>query len=190
MKVFLIDNYDSFTYNLVYALRGLGAEVSVRRNDSFDFTDVEPFDSIVISPGPGIPEEAGHTMEVIRKFSPSKRILGVCLGHQAIAEVFGAKLENMRDVSHGKSIETKVVDRGEVLFRGIESPFFSGRYHSWTVKPGSVPSELKVTAEDPQGRIMALRHTTLDVAGVQFHPESVLTPNGVQILANWLDGGA
>ncbi len=189
MKVFLVDNYDSFTYNLVYLLRGLGAQVEVRRNDDFKIGEIDDFDAVVISPGPGIPEEAGNTLEVIRQYSGKKRIFGVCLGHQAIAEVFGAKLENMRDVSHGKSVSTSILDPGERIFGGIENPFPSGRYHSWTVQPCSVPPELKVTAQDLQGRIMALRHVAEDTIGVQFHPESILTPSGERILSNWLEGG-
>lgn len=186
MKILVLDNYDSFVYNLVHYLREMGHEPEVYRNDKITLAEVARFDRILLSPGPGVPSEAGIMPQLIAAYAPTKSILGVCLGHQAIGEAFGATLENMTDVLHGIATETFVTDSGERLFKDVPTGFRAGRYHSWTVVPGSVPHALAVTATDAQGRIMALRHRTHDVRGVQFHPESILTEHGKQMLRNWL----
>jgi anthranilate synthase component II len=187
MKILVIDNYDSFTYNLVHAIKKItGNEVTVVRNDEIDFSSVESFDKIVLSPGPGIPSEAGMLKQVIASFAKSKSILGVCLGHQAIGEVFGARLLNMDRVIHGMSTPVRITSRLTTLFRNIPDTFEAGRYHSWVIDETSIPSCLEVTGVDDNNRIMSIRHKEYDVQGVQFHPESVLTPLGEQIIANWL----
>lgn len=186
MRILVLDNYDSFTYNLVYILRELQTEVDVYRNDRISLEAVDAYDKILLSPGPGIPSEAGILLDVIRQYAPTKSILGVCLGEQAIAEVFGGQLENMSDVLHGVSHQVTVTDSEERLFEGIPEKFMAGRYHSWTVVPESLPDTLKVTAVDSEGRVMGIRHTEYDVKGVQFHPESVLTEYGRDMLVNWL----
>ncbi|MDR1676680.1 MAG: aminodeoxychorismate/anthranilate synthase component II [Tannerella sp.] len=186
MKILLFDNYDSFTYNLRHALLELGAEVEVYRNDRIALDDVAPFDKILLSPGPGIPSEAGLLLPLIERYAPQKSILGVCLGEQAIAEVFGAKLLNLTHVFHGVCSDIRVIAR-DPLFAGLEPAFRAGRYHSWVVSREDFPDCLEVTAVDAdENRIMALRHRTYDVRGVQFHPESVLTPQGMTLLRNWV----
>jgi len=185
MKVLIIDNYDSFTYNLVHYLEDLGAEVTVLRNDQFDLEEVDDFHKILLSPGPGIPDEAGLLKEVIRHYCNTKSILGVCLGQQAIGEVFGGKLLNLDAVFHGVSTKVKVIDKEEALFSGLEPEIEVGRYHSWVVSP-DLPDSLVATSIDENGQIMSLRHISYDIKGVQFHPESVLTPHGKTILKNWL----
>lgn len=187
MRILVLDNYDSFTYNLVYILRELESEVDVYRNDKITLEEVAAYDKILLSPGPGIPSEAGIMMELIKQYAPTKSILGVCLGEQAIGEVFGASLENMSEVLHGVSHEVTVVDSTERLFKGLPTQFQAGRYHSWTIIPESVPDVLKITAVDNQGRVMGIRHQEYDVKGVQFHPESVLTEYGKDMLRNWLN---
>ncbi|MGM9512614.1 anthranilate synthase component II [Larkinella sp. GY13] len=187
MKVLVIDNYDSFTYNLVYILRELGHTIDVYRNDKISLEDVEAYDKILLSPGPGIPSEAGIMQEIIRTYAPTKSILGICLGHQGISEAFGATLENMTDVYHGVAHRTFVENTSERLFNGLPTELLVGRYHSWTVIPESIPAELTVTAVDEEGRVMGVAHKTYDVRGVQFHPESVLTQHGKQMLENWLN---
>lgn len=193
MPILLLDNYDSFTYNLVSALRelGRGADLTVVRNDRLDVAAaVRAFDAIVLSPGPGVPAEAGVMPALIRAAAPTIKLLGVCLGHQGIAEAFGGTLYNMPVVRHGVATEARVTVPDERLFRGLPLAFDVGRYHSWSVTVSDLPAELEVTATDAEGQIMALRHRYLpDVRGVQFHPESVLTPLGSQMLANWLDQG-
>lgn len=185
MKIVIIDNYDSFVYNLSHLIKELGAEVTVKRNDQFQLQELEEFDKILLSPGPGIPEEAGLLMDVIRTYAGKKPILGVCLGEQAIGEVFGGKLTNLDEVFHGiQSPITLTVP--DYLFEGLPSQISVGRYHSWVVDKDGFPDCLEVTAVSEEGYIMVLRHRTLDVRGVQFHPESVLTPDGKQILANWI----
>ena len=185
MKVVVIDNYDSFTYNLVHLLKDLGADVTVFRNDKFRLEQLESFDKIVLSPGPGIPSEAGLLLDVIREYAGKKPILGVCLGHQAIGEVFGAQLENLSDVFHGVATPCQItVD--DLLFTGLSSEITVGRYHSWVVSRQSFPGCLEITAVSPEGQIMALRHKDYDVRGIQFHPESVLTPDGKTMINNWL----
>ncbi len=185
-KILVIDNYDSFTYNLVHYLEDLGAEVTVYRNDEFDLSEIAPFDKILLSPGPGIPDEAGLLKDVIRTYAKTKSILGICLGQQAIAEVFGGAIVNLDKVYHGVSTQAKTVVDDEVLFHQIESPFEVGRYHSWAVDPNALPDSLEITSIDDNGQIMSLRHKTLDVRSVQFHPESILTPHGKTLLKNWL----
>ena len=186
-KILVIDNYDSFTYNLVHYLEDLSCEVTVYRNDEFEIDEIAHFDKILLSPGPGIPEEAGLLKEVIRKYGPTKSIFGVCLGQQAIGEVYGGTLSNLDKVYHGVSSIVKTVVNDERLFEGLGSEFEVGRYHSWVVDT-NLPDVLEVTSFDENGQVMSLRHKTYDVRGVQFHPESVLTPNGKKILENWVNG--
>lgn len=186
MKIIIIDNYDSFTFNLSHLVKQLGAECDTVRNDQFCLADLAPYDKIILSPGPGIPSEAGLLLDVIREYAGRKPLLGVCLGHQAIGEAFGASLENLSDVFHG--VQTPVrLTASDPLFEGLPSEFLVGRYHSWVVARWELPACLEVLAESEEGQIMALRHRTLDVHGIQFHPESVLTPDGPAILRNWLN---
>ena len=185
MKIVIIDNYDSFTYNLSHLVKELGAEVTVLRNDQFELSDLEPYSKIILSPGPGIPSEAGLLCDVIRTYADRKPILGVCLGHQAIGEVFGGKLENLSDVFHGVATEGTQFGN-DALFSGLPQRITMGRYHSWVVSKEGFPECLEITAESDEGQIMALRHKTLNVRGIQFHPESVLTPDGRKMLQNWL----
>lgn len=186
-KILVIDNYDSFTYNLVHLLQELNRPYVVVRNDKFDLSDVAQYDEILLSPGPGIPEEAGLLMDVIKMYAPSKRILGICLGQQAIAEVFGGQLYNLPKPLHGVATSIRVTDPEERLFKNFPSDSNIGRYHSWAVDRDTLPACLKITAEDENGVIMALAHTEYDVRGMQFHPESVLTDNGKLLIANWLN---
>ena len=186
MKLLILDNYDSFTYNLVHLVKELGYSPEVFRNDKISLEAVAGYDKILLSPGPGIPVEAGIMMDLIKQYAPSKSIFGVCLGHQGIGESFGAALQNMPLVYHGITTETLVQAPDEVIFKGMPERFISCRYHSWTVSPKDLPSCLKVTALNAEGRIMALAHTTYDVRGVQFHPESFLTEHGAVMLKNWL----
>ena len=185
MKIAIIDNYDSFTYNLRHLLASLGAETDVLRNDRFRLEDLGPYDKILLSPGPGIPCEAGLLMDVIGRYGACKPILGVCLGHQAIGESFGGKLSVLSEVFHG--VRTPVTLLGDdYLFAGLPRRIDVGRYHSWVVDREGLPDELESTALSDEGQIMALRHRTLDVRGIQFHPESVLTPDGRIMIENWL----
>ena len=191
MKIVIIDNYDSFTYNLAHLIKELGAEVTVYRNDQpevqalIDNADNIEFDKIVLSPGPGIPSEAGLLLDVIRTFAGKKPMLGVCLGHQAIGEVFGAKLTNLSNVFHGvATIGTQFGN--DPIFAGLPMNIVIGRYHSWVVSKDGLPDCLEITAESNEGQIMALKHKTLNVRGIQFHPESVLTPDGRKMLQNWM----
>jgi len=188
MNILVIDNYDSFTYNLVHLLNQLGLDATVWRNDKFKLEEVEQFDKILLSPGPGIPSEAGLLLAVIEKYAATKSILGVCLGQQAIAEVFGGELYNLEKPVHGTATQINILDSNEVLFKDLPHRFAVGRYHSWAVKSESLPKELIITAEDEKGVMMSLRHQTLDVRGVQFHPESVLTEYGKEMIKNWLLG--
>ena len=185
MKIVIIDNYDSFTYNLSHLVKELGAEVTVVRNDQFELAELEPYSKIILSPGPGIPSEAGLLLDVIRTYAGKKPILGVCLGHQAIGEVFGGKLENLSDVFHGVAPPCHII-ADDPIFSGIERDITIGRYHSWVVSNENFPDCLEVTAVSDEGQVMALRHKTLNVRGIQFHPESVLTPDGKKMLQNWL----
>ncbi len=185
MKIAVIDNYDSFTYNLVHILKELGAEVSVYRNDRFELPQLMPFDKLVLSPGPGIPGEAGQLLGVIERYKGMKPMLGVCLGHQAIGQVFGAQLVNLDKVYHG--VATEGTQTGaDPMFAGCPRRIMMGRYHSWAVSREGLPGCLEVTAESDDGLIMAMRHRHYDIRGVQFHPESVLTPLGRKMLDNWL----
>ncbi|KYG80873.1 anthranilate synthase subunit II [Roseivirga seohaensis] len=189
MKILILDNYDSFTYNLVHYLRELGgdAEMTVVRNDQIALDEVEAYDKILLSPGPGIPEEAGIMPELIKRYGATKSILGVCLGHQAIAEAYGASLYNMSEVLHGVSSKIKVVKPEDRLFNGIPSEYEICHYHSWNVSKEDLGSELEVTAYDEIGEIMAISHKEYDVKGVQFHPESIMTEYGHKLLENWLN---
>lgn len=186
-KVLIIDNYDSFTYNLVHLVNELGMQCEVWRNDKFNIGDVNAFDKIILSPGPGIPSEAGLLLEVIEKYAASKSIFGVCLGQQAIAEVFGGKLYNLKQPMHGIATPIKVIDAQEQLFLGLPESFKVGRYHSWVVDGNTLPESLIVTAiDETDNSLMALRHRKHDVRGVQFHPESILTEYGKKLMGNWL----
>jgi len=185
-KILVFDNYDSFTYNLVHLVEKLlHQKVEVHRNDKISLEKVKEYDKIILSPGPGIPEEAGLLLPLIKEYAASKSILGVCLGHQAIGEAFGGKLTNLSTVYHGVATPVKILRTGG-LFEGLSEELEVGRYHSWVISEEGFPDDLEVTARDENNYIMALRHKTLDVQGVQFHPESVLTPKGEQILKNWL----
>ncbi len=186
MKLLVLDNYDSFTYNLVYILRELGYRPDVIRNDKLTVEAAGQYDKIMLSPGPGLPSEAGIMQDLVREHGPTKSILGICLGHQGIGEVYGATLENLGEVLHGVAHRATVVDRSERLFAGIPDELTVGRYHSWTVVADSIPDDLRITAVDENGRVMALAHVRYDVRGLQFHPESVLTENGVKMVENWL----
>ena len=187
MKTVIIDNYDSFTYNLAHLVKELGAEVDVLRNDKFELEELEKYDKIILSPGPGIPEEAGLLLEVIRTYAGRKPILGVCLGEQAIGQAFGGKLTNLSEVFHGIQTNVKIKNK-DYIFSGLPTEIPVGRYHSWVVDTDGFPEELVITAISSEGQIMALKHREYDVHGIQFHPESVLTPDGKQIVDNWLKG--
>ncbi len=185
-KILVIDNYDSFTYNLVHYLEDLNCEVTVIRNDKLQLEDVKPFDKIVLSPGPGIPDEAGLLKPIIKEYGATKSILGVCLGQQAIGEVFGGKLNNLDEVYHGVATNVNITVDDESMFKGLGKNIEVGRYHSWVVDT-NLPKELEATSFDENGQIMSLRHRIYDVKGVQFHPESVLTPLGKKMLKNWVN---
>ncbi|KPH13015.1 aminodeoxychorismate/anthranilate synthase component II [Chryseobacterium sp. ERMR1:04] len=186
-KILVFDNYDSFTYNLVQIIeRIMNQEVDVVRNDQISLEEINQYDKIILSPGPGIPEEAGILLDVIKKYAPTKSILGVCLGQQAIAEAFGGSLINLSEIFHGVATSAELVKNDTKLFRNIESGLEVGRYHSWAVNTDNFPTELEITAVDKDGMIMALQHKTYDVHGVQFHPESILTPDGEAIIKNFL----
>ena len=185
MRLLLIDNYDSFTYNLAYMIRATGVDLEVRRNDKLDL-DIHEFDGLILSPGPGIPEEAGELMQIIQKAGRSMPVLGVCLGHQAIAESFGAELYNLPKVYHG--VQGSIYQSVGIhkLFKGVPRMFEAGRYHSWAVRTASLPSGIQIIAVDGQDEIMAIRVSDTDIYGIQFHPESILTPEGKTILNNFL----
>ena len=185
MKIIIIDNYDSFTYNLSHLVKELGAEVTVVRNDQFALPELEAYDKIILSPGPGIPSEAGLLLDVIRTYAGKKPILGVCLGHQAIGECFGAQLTNLSEVFHGVTTEGTQFGN-DPIFAGLPQRITMGRYHSWVVSKDGLPSCLEITAESDEGQIMALRHREYDIHGIQFHPESVLTPEGRKIISNFI----
>ncbi len=187
MKIVVIDNYDSFTYNLVHYLEDLNCEVTVFRNDEFEMEELKAFDKILLSPGPGIPDEAGLLKSVITTFAATKSILGVCLGQQAIGEVFGGSLINLEKVYHGVATNVKITNPVDILFKDLPSEFEVGRYHSWVVSNENFPNDLIITSTDENGQIMSLKHNKYDVRGVQFHPESVLTPNGKKMLENWVN---
>lgn len=185
MHIVIIDNYDSFTYNLAHLVKSLGAECTVFRNDQFELEELEPFDKIILSPGPGIPSEAGLLLSVIKTYAGRKPMLGVCLGHQAIGEAFGARLTNLSDVFHGVATPVNVI-ADDYLLEGLPQRFEVGRYHSWAVDREGLPDCLEITTESDEHLIMSLRHKQFDIRGIQFHPESVLTPQGRPIIDNWL----
>jgi len=188
MKILIFDNYDSFTYNLVHYVESFtDVKVDVFRNDKISLDEIEKYDKILLSPGPGLPSESGILMDVIKKYAPHKSIFGVCLGMQAIAEVYGGKLFNLSEVHHGVSSNVTITDSDEFLYKGISKTFQAGRYHSWMAEKESLPNCLHVTSEDSEGRIMSLRHKEFDLRAVQFHPESVLTPEGKKMIQNWLE---
>lgn len=187
MRILVLDNYDSFTYNLVQYLQEICKfSIEVFRNDEIDLDGVSAFDIIVLSPGPGVPKDAGIMPELIKKYAATKSIFGVCLGMQAIGEAFGGNLRNLKKVYHGIETPIKVVDKNDPVFKGLPASFTAGRYHSWVVEKKDLPTELKITAEDSEGEIMALRHTDFDVSGVQFHPESIMTKHGKEMLSNFI----
>lgn len=184
MNIYIIDNYDSFTYNLSHLAKEIGVHVTVVRNDKFQMEDLQAADKIILSPGPGIPEEAGLILQVIDCYKGIKPILGVCLGHQAIGQYFGGSLTNLSEVYHG--VQTPVnIDNSDYLFQGLDKSIMVGRYHSWVVSTEKLPHCLTVIGKSDEGQIMALKHNTYDIRGIQFHPESVLTPMGKNILTNW-----
>lgn len=185
MNICIIDNYDSFTYNLAHAVKSLGAGVTVLRNDRFALPDLQAYDKLILSPGPGIPSEAGLLTDVVRTYSGVKPMLGVCLGEQAIGEAFGAKLVNLKDVYHGVQTPVDIISP-DYIFEGLKPEIMAGRYHSWVVSRENFPPSLEITAVSKEGYIMGLRHRTMDVHGIQFHPESVLTPDGLKIIDNFL----
>ncbi|HEY8928291.1 MAG TPA: aminodeoxychorismate/anthranilate synthase component II [Mucilaginibacter sp.] len=186
-NILIIDNYDSFTYNLVHLVNEIGLQCEVWRNDKFNIDDVAAYDRIILSPGPGIPSEAGLLMEVIEKYAPTKSIFGVCLGQQAIAEVFGGKLYNLSQPMHGIATPIRVTDKNERLFTGLPESFKVGRYHSWVVDGNALPDVFSVTAiDEADNSLMALSHKQYDVRGVQFHPESILTEYGRKMMQNWI----
>ena len=188
MKILVLDNYDSFTYNLVqYIQEILQKKIDVFRNDEISLEQVADYDIIVLSPGPGLPSEAGIMPALIKKYASEKAILGVCLGHQAIGEAFGGQLENLAKVYHGIETPIKVTDESDPLFKEISNVFQAGRYHSWVIEKNSVPDDFQITAIDVKGEIMAMRHKRLNVFGVQYHPESIMTPEGKKMLSNFLE---
>ena len=184
-RVFVIDNYDSFTYNLVHYLEELDCEVTVKRNDQFELEELNAYPYLLLSPGPGIPEESGLLKAAIKRYASTKKILGICLGQQAIGEVFGGTLSNLNQVYHGIATPVKITQQ-DVLFKDLPEQFEVGRYHSWVVDT-PLPEALEATSVDEEGQLMSLRHKTFDVRAVQYHPESVLTPNGKKILENWIN---
>jgi len=186
MNLLILDNYDSFVYNLVHMIKELGYEPVVKRNDKIALDEVDTFDKILLSPGPGIPKEAGIMMDLIKTYAPSKSIMGVCLGHQAIGESFGAKLKNLDLVYHGIVTKTDILSQ-EVVFQGLPPTFKTCRYHSWVVDTEGFPEDLEITAHNSEDVIMALQHKKYDVRGVQFHPESFLTEHGEKMIRNWLE---
>ncbi|MCL6259137.1 aminodeoxychorismate/anthranilate synthase component II [Aquiflexum sp. TKW24L] len=187
MKLLVLDNYDSFTYNLVYIIRrlGYGGIMEIYRNDKINLDDVGVYDKILLSPGPGVPAEAGIMPELLRTYSSTKDILGICLGHQAIGETFGGTLNNLSEVVHGLASEVKVVE--DLIFKGLPEKFKIGRYHSWVINEQTLSPDLEVTARTPDGQIMGVRHKEFKVRGLQFHPESVLTEHGLEMMRNWLE---
>ncbi len=187
MKILVIDNYDSFVYNLVHYLEELDCEVTVKRNDQFELEEAGKYDKILLSPGPGIPDEAGLLKAVIKQYAGKVPMLGVCLGQQAIGEVFGGSIINLKEVFHGVATRTTIVVEDEPLFNGLDTQIEVGRYHSWVVDRDTFPNELEITSEDENGQIMSLRHREYDIRAVQFHPESVLTPQGKTMIKNWIN---
>lgn len=188
MKTVIIDNYDSFTYNLAHLVKELGSEVDVFRNDKIDMKHLADYDKIILSPGPGIPEEAGELLNVIKNFAGVKPILGICLGEQAIGQYFGARLINLSQVFHGVQTPIRINAAHEYLFNGLPENILVGRYHSWVVDSSQLPESIEVTSTSQEGHIMAIRHKVMDIHGLQFHPESILTPDGKTIVNHFLTG--
>jgi anthranilate synthase component 2 len=187
-KILIIDNYDSFTYNLVQIVdENFKGTYTIKRNDEIDLTEIAEYDGIILSPGPGIPDEAGLLKEIIKTYGPTKKIFGVCLGLQAIGEVYGAKLKNLDKVYHGVKTKMKVVNQPDLIFNNIPVEFEAGRYHSWIVDKEGLPETIEVTCVDENNEIMAAKHKEFDVRGVQFHPESILTEHGQQMIINFLN---
>jgi anthranilate synthase component 2 len=187
-RILVIDNYDSFTYNLVYYIEKLtGTSPSVFRNDEMSLDEVETYDKILLSPGPGVPVDAGICIDLIKRFAPTKSILGICLGHQAIGEAFGGRILNLSQVYHGVATPVIISEFNDPLFINIPSTIIGGRYHSWVVSVDNLPDCLRITCKDENGIIMGISHKTYDVRGLQFHPESVLTEHGIDIIANWIN---
>lgn len=187
-KILVIDNYDSFTYNLVYYIEKItGIRPAVFRNDEIPLNDIVGYDKILLSPGPGVPVDAGICISLIKEYAPTKSILGICLGHQAIGEAFGGEILNLSDVFHGVATPVVITDSSDSLFLNIPSSIIGGRYHSWVVGSNNLPECLKVTCVDENGIIMGISHKSYDVKGLQFHPESVLTEHGMDIIANWIN---
>jgi anthranilate synthase component II len=187
MKLLILDNYDSFTYNLLHYFEELVDDIIVKRNDEIALSEINIYDAIVLSPGPGLPQSAGIMPELIKKFSTTKKILGVCLGMQAIGEAFGGKLYNLEKVLHGVSTQTKVTKLQEKIFKDVPQTFETGHYHSWAIDKHNFPEDFEITAENETGIIMAISHKQYNLRGVQFHPESVLTPMGFKMLKNWVE---
>lgn len=186
MKILIVDNYDSFTFNLLHYLQALNEDVSVIRNDKIVLEEINPYDAIVLSPGPGLPQEAGKSIEIINAFYQTKKILGVCLGHQTVALAFGGRLKNLKKVLHGVSRTTYICRPADAIYKNMPDKIICGRYHSWVVDKSFLPSDLEITAYDEDNEIMSLKHKMYDVRGVQFHPESIMTEYGMKILENWL----
>ena len=186
VKILVLDNYDSFTYNLVHIIRALGYQMDIFRNDKIGIEEVKKYDKILLSPGPGIPDEAGIMKEVVRTYGPTKSILGVCLGHQGIGEVYGATLYNIPKVLHGVTSTAEVIDETDYLFKGVGKKFQATHYHSWAIVSDTFNGSIRKTAMNDEGLVMALSHNTYDVKGVQFHPESIMTPEGPKMIENWL----
>jgi anthranilate synthase component 2 len=186
LKILLLDNYDSFTFNLVHYVEQFCDDITVKRNDEITLDEVEAFDAIILSPGPGLPKDAGIMPQLIKRYAPTKKILGVCLGHQAIGEAFGASLKNLNQVHHGVAIPVNIMETDEPLFAGVPSRIDTGRYHSWVIDKDTVPADLEVIATDDDDEVMAIRHNKFNICGVQFHPESLLTPDGLKIIENWV----
>ena len=185
MRVLVVDNFDSFTYNLAHYIEQFASEVIIQRNNNINMREVEIADKIVFSPGPGLPKDSPIMFDILDNFKASKPILGVCLGHQAIGEYFGAQLFNMPEVHHGRDIETEIIV-DDYIYKGINKKFKSGRYHSWAISKKDFPEELEITATDNNGNIMSLRHKEFDIRGVQYHPESIMTQFGIDIIKNWV----
>ena len=186
MKVLVLDNYDSFTYNLVHYIEKIkNCKVEISRNNKISISEIDKYDKIILSPGPGLPGEAGILKELIKKYAGKKPILGVCLGHQAIAEVFGGQLVNLKEVCHGIASTIKITNNNDLLFKNIPDKFVGGHYHSWIVSKENFPDCLTVTAETEEGNIMSIKHNKFNIRGVQFHPESVLTEYGEKIIENF-----
>lgn len=186
MKIFVLDNFDSFTYNLVHVLEQFASEVKVYRNNEIKLDEINSFDKIVFSPGPGLPSDVQIMTNIIDKYKALKPILGICLGHQAIAEYFGANLINMLEVNHGRKFETEIVSE-DYIYKNIPAKFNSGRYHSWIVDKNNFPNNMGITAIDKRKNIMSIKHKTFDIRGVQYHPESIMTKYGIEILKNWVN---